>query len=387
MRPIGVKRHGVDVGAFVPREHGRRPVTATDDARRHQLPNVRERPTRLRKAEPTAVAECDPLLCRRRCPDHPAHDARITRLRVERRRSGGLRQSSVAKPHARDKQRRHEGRSRPCLVRPVAHRASPVDCGHSSRSRRGKPAVQFVLPGRLPRQSVRRSGRGGTMKRIHLWLPIVACATVGACSDEPTPVAEEPGAAAPASPAAAAATERIVYSSLRPGNWDIFYFASGGAAPRRLTDHPGLDYDAALSPDGRWVVFTSERRGNPDLYALELEGGARAAPADRQPRDGGSSRVLARRPQHRVREHRERQRRHLRAAVHAARRRRRLRRPRTSRTTRRRLSSGLLAGRRAHRVHDRPRHARVAAIRSSLHAAARRRRLRHGSRRRQRRSG
>ena len=75
------------------------------------------------------------------------------------------------------------------------------------------------------------------------------------------------------SSAAAAATERIVYSSLRPGNWDIFYFASAGAAPRRLTDHPGLDYDAALSPDGRWVVFTSERRGNPDLYALELEGG------------------------------------------------------------------------------------------------------------------
>ena len=87
------------------------------------------------------------------------------------------------------------------------------------------------------------------------------------------PVAEEPGGAAAASAAAAAATERIVYSSLRPGNWDIYYFASAGAAPRRLTDHPGLDYDAALSPDGRWVVFTSERRGNPDLYALELEGG------------------------------------------------------------------------------------------------------------------
>ena len=82
-----------------------------------------------------------------------------------------------------------------------------------------------------------------------------------------------PAHAAAASSAAAAATERIVYSSLRPGNWDIYYFASAGAAPRRLTDHPGLDYDAALSPDGRWVVFTSERRGNPDLYALEIEAG------------------------------------------------------------------------------------------------------------------
>jgi Tol biopolymer transport system component len=102
------------------------------------------------------------------------------------------------------------------------------------------------------------------------WLPIVICATLGACSDGGTPATEAPASSQPAPPATA--TERIVYSSLRPGNWDVYYFASAGAAPRRLTDHPGLDYDAALSPDGRWVVFTSERRGNPDLYALAVDG-------------------------------------------------------------------------------------------------------------------
>jgi Tol biopolymer transport system component len=108
------------------------------------------------------------------------------------------------------------------------------------------------------------------MKRTaQLWLLVVACATLGACSDDAPPVVETP-ASAPTPPVG---TERIVYSSLRPGNWDVFLFANAGAAPRRLTDHPGLDYDAALSPDGRWVVFTSERRGNPDLYALDLEGG------------------------------------------------------------------------------------------------------------------
>jgi Tol biopolymer transport system component len=115
------------------------------------------------------------------------------------------------------------------------------------------------------------------MKRtVYLWLAIAVGAIVGACSDEPTPVAAESGAAASASSEsvpAPLASERIVYSSLRPGNWDIYHFARAGAIPRRLTDHPGLDYDAALSPDGRWVVFTSERRGNPDLYALEIEGG------------------------------------------------------------------------------------------------------------------
>lgn len=104
---------------------------------------------------------------------------------------------------------------------------------------------------------------------------IVVCAALVACSDGPTPSPDASGApqGGAASASAPRGNERIAYSSLRPGNWDIFYFASRGAAPRRLTDHPGLDYDAALSPDGRWVVFTSERRGTPDLYALEVERG------------------------------------------------------------------------------------------------------------------
>jgi Tol biopolymer transport system component len=111
------------------------------------------------------------------------------------------------------------------------------------------------------------------MKRtLQLCSSICLGALVGACSDRPPP---EPAAPTPSGAAApSGGSERIVYSSLRPGNWDIFYFATRDAAPRRVTDHPGLDYDAALSPDGRWIVFTSERRGNPDLYALEIDGGA-----------------------------------------------------------------------------------------------------------------
>ena len=114
------------------------------------------------------------------------------------------------------------------------------------------------------------------MKRIaQLAWAVVIAAIMSACSDEPPAVDERATPASPSAPTPAAA-ERIVYSSLRPGNWDIFYFSGAGAAARRLTDHPGLDYDAALSPDGRWVVFTSERRGNPDLYAVAIEGNAEA---------------------------------------------------------------------------------------------------------------
>lgn len=67
------------------------------------------------------------------------------------------------------------------------------------------------------------------------------------------------------------ARERIFYISFQPGNLDIYYFAKPGSVPRRLTEDFGLDYNATLSPDGRWVVFTSERRGNPNLYAIDLK--------------------------------------------------------------------------------------------------------------------
>ncbi|MCH8333982.1 PD40 domain-containing protein [Candidatus Sumerlaeota bacterium] len=70
---------------------------------------------------------------------------------------------------------------------------------------------------------------------------------------------------------AAADGETLVHSRHQPDNWDLYLFDEPGASPRRLTTHPGLDYNPVFSPDGRWIVFTSERNGNPDLYALDLE--------------------------------------------------------------------------------------------------------------------
>ena len=64
--------------------------------------------------------------------------------------------------------------------------------------------------------------------------------------------------------------ETIVYSSILPANWDLYLFDGPGSEPRRLTTDPGLDYNGVISPDGRWVVFTSERTGSPDLYVLDL---------------------------------------------------------------------------------------------------------------------
>ena len=79
------------------------------------------------------------------------------------------------------------------------------------------------------------------------------------------------------------ARETIVYSSIQPSDWDLYLFESPGSQPRRLTTDPGLDYNGAISPDGRWVVFTSERTGNPDLYVLDLQSEAAARPLIESP--------------------------------------------------------------------------------------------------------
>ncbi len=79
-------------------------------------------------------------------------------------------------------------------------------------------------------------------------------------------------------------TEPVVYTTLGPQGWDLLMFEPSSGATRTLASDPALDYDPTFSPDGRWIVFTSERRGNPDLWALDLTA-AMAAPVLLTPGD------------------------------------------------------------------------------------------------------
>lgn len=72
-------------------------------------------------------------------------------------------------------------------------------------------------------------------------------------------------------PAQRDASELIVYTTLRPENQDIYIVDGPDSEPQRMTNHLALDYNATFSPDGRWLVFTSDRGGNTDLYALDLQ--------------------------------------------------------------------------------------------------------------------
>ena len=64
----------------------------------------------------------------------------------------------------------------------------------------------------------------------------------------------------------------IVYGRGGPSQIQLFVSNADGTAERPLLDSDSLDYNPAWSPDGRWIVFTSERNGSADLYRVKPDG-------------------------------------------------------------------------------------------------------------------
>lgn len=54
---------------------------------------------------------------------------------------------------------------------------------------------------------------------------------------------------------------------------DLWRVASGGGQAVRLTGMDGEESNPSISPDGRWLAFTSNQYGNNDVYRMPLEGG------------------------------------------------------------------------------------------------------------------
>jgi TolB protein len=52
--------------------------------------------------------------------------------------------------------------------------------------------------------------------------------------------------------------------------YDIFMADLNGNIVKRLTDTPGYDAEATLSPDGNQMIFTSDRDGDLDLYMMDM---------------------------------------------------------------------------------------------------------------------
>jgi len=65
---------------------------------------------------------------------------------------------------------------------------------------------------------------------------------------------------------------RILFSRLAPVHTGLFVANADGSGERALLAATGLDYSPALSSDGTWTVFTSERNGSADLFRLNIDG-------------------------------------------------------------------------------------------------------------------
>jgi TolB protein len=81
------------------------------------------------------------------------------------------------------------------------------------------------------------------------------------------------GGAFQAAPADPVETAKILYVSTVTGNADIFITDSGGKGqPINLTRHEAHDLFAAWSPDGKHIVFASDRDGAVNLYVMDADG-------------------------------------------------------------------------------------------------------------------
>ena len=65
--------------------------------------------------------------------------------------------------------------------------------------------------------------------------------------------------------------EYLVFTSERDGNRNIYTMKVNGAEISQLTTHESSDYEPVFSPDGQSVVFTSERDGNKEIYLIDRE--------------------------------------------------------------------------------------------------------------------
>lgn len=66
---------------------------------------------------------------------------------------------------------------------------------------------------------------------------------------------------------------RVVFSSMRNGNRDLWVLDVATREERRLTAHPAEDTWPAWSPNGHWIAFSSERAGSSDIWAIPATGG------------------------------------------------------------------------------------------------------------------
>ena len=68
--------------------------------------------------------------------------------------------------------------------------------------------------------------------------------------------------------------KKVVFSSERDGRWDLWVVSADGGTATRLTNDTDIDYHASWSPDGKWVAYGSGTASKFDLRVVSASGGA-----------------------------------------------------------------------------------------------------------------
>ncbi|HEU4556835.1 MAG TPA: hypothetical protein VFS20_03260, partial [Longimicrobium sp.] len=88
------------------------------------------------------------------------------------------------------------------------------------------------------------------------------------------------GAARPVGPASSRARSPswgpdgrwLVFESDRQSFRDLFRIGADGTGLRRLTENREGNFDPAVSPDGEWIAFASSRDGDAEVYVMRADG-------------------------------------------------------------------------------------------------------------------
>ena len=72
--------------------------------------------------------------------------------------------------------------------------------------------------------------------------------------------------------AKAPTTPKILFTSARDGNREVYIMNPDGSEQVRLTQHPKNDLQAVWSPTGEKILFVSDRGGRRDLYTMNPDG-------------------------------------------------------------------------------------------------------------------
>src|ERR1051325_8853453 len=86
-------------------------------------------------------------------------------------------------------------------------------------------------------------------------LPVIAFTIATLCAETPAP-------------------RKIAYTRVypQPGQLTLFVSRADGSGERPLLASSDMDYDPVWSPDGRSIVFTSDRKGSADLFQVNADG-------------------------------------------------------------------------------------------------------------------